>query len=45
MDEEVVDNIEENVNEVEGNVVDHQNINYQVLENLSVSKALAFFSS
>ena len=42
---DVLDNIEENVNEIEGNVVDHEIISYQVLENLSVDKALAFFSS
>jgi hypothetical protein len=45
MDEEVVDNIEENVNEVEGNVVDQGNNDFQGLENLSVAEALAFFSS
>ena len=45
MDEEVVDNIEENVNEVEANVVDQGNDNFQGLENLSVAEALAFFSS
>jgi hypothetical protein len=45
IDEEVVDNIEENVNEVEGNVVDQGNNDFQGLENLSVAEALAFFSS
>ena len=46
IDEEVVDNIEENENEVEGNVVvDQGNNDFQGLENLSVAEALAFFSS
>ena len=45
MDEEVVDNIEENVNEVEGDAVDQGNNDFQGLENLSVAEALAFFSS
>ena len=45
IDEEVVDNIEENINEVEGNVIDQDNDNFQGLENLSVAEALAFFSS
>ena len=45
VNEEVVDNIEENVNEVEGNVVDQENNDFQGLENLSVAEALAFFSS
>ena len=45
IDEEVVDNIEENVNEVEENVVDQGNNNFQGLENLSVAEALAFFST
>ena len=45
MDEEVVNNIEENVNEVEGNVVDQGNDDFQGFENLSVAEALAFFSS
>ena len=44
IDEEVVDNIDENVNEVEGNVVDQGNNGFQGLENLSVAEALAFFS-
>ena len=44
MDEEVVVNIEENVNEVEANVFDQGNNNFQGLENLSVAEALAFFS-
>ena len=38
---DVVDNVEENVIEVEGNVVDN---NFQVIENLSIDKALVFFS-
>ena len=34
MNEEVSDDdIEKNVNEVEGNIFDNENINYQVLEN------------
>ena len=41
----MIDNIEENVNEVEGNVVGQENINFQALQNLSVDEALAFFSS
>ena len=45
IDEEVVDNIEEEINEVEGNVVDQGNDDFQGLENLSVAEALAFFSS
>ena len=45
IDEEVVDDIEENVIEVEGNVVDPGNNGFQGLENLSVAEALAFFSS
>ena len=45
MDEEVVDNIVENLNEVEGNVVDQGNNDFQGPENLSVAEALAFFSS
>ena len=45
IDEEAVDNIEENVNEVEGNVDDQVNNNFEGLENLSVAEALAFFSS
>ena len=45
VDERVVDNIEENVNEGEGNVVDQENNDFQGLENLSVAEALAFFSS
>ena len=45
IDEEVVVNIGGNVNEVEGNVVDQGNNNFQGLENLSVAEALAFFSS
>ena len=45
MNEEVVDDIEENVNEVEANVVDQGNIDFQGLDNLSVAEALAFFSS
>ena len=48
MDEEVnevIDNVEENINEVEGNVVGQGNINYEALLNLSVDEALAFFSS
>ena len=45
MDEEVVDNIGENVNEVEDNIVDNGNNDFQGLENLSVAEALAFFSS
>ena len=45
VDEEVVDNIEENVNEFEGNAVDQGNNDFQGLENLSVAEALAFFSS
>ena len=48
MDEEVnnvIDNVEENVNEVEGNVVGQGNINYEALQNLSVEEALTFFSS
>ena len=54
IDEEVVDNIlenanvvegnEENVNEVEGNEVGQENNDFQGLENLSVAEALAFFS-
>ena len=45
IDEDVVDNIGENVNEVEGNVVNQENNDFQGLENLSVAEALAFFSS
>ena len=45
IDEEVVDDIEENANEVEVNVVDQGNNNFQGFENLSVPEALAFFSS
>ena len=45
IDEEVVDNIEENLNEVEGNAVDQGNNDFQGLENLSVAEALDFFSS
>ena len=41
----MIDNVEENVNEVEENVVGQGNINYEVLQNLSVDEALAFFSS
>jgi uncharacterized Zn-finger protein len=43
--EEIFDNIEENVNEVEADVVDQGNNDFQGLENLSVAEALAFFSS
>ena len=43
VDEEVVDNIEENVDEVEGNVVDQGNNDFS--RNSSVAEALAFFSS
>ena len=45
IDEELVHNIEENVNEVEGNADDQGNNDFQGLENLSVAEALAFFSS
>ena len=48
MDEEGnddVNNIQENVNEIEGNVVGPENINFQALQNLSVDEPLAFFSS
>jgi hypothetical protein len=40
-----VNEVEGNVNDVEGNVVGQGNINYEVLQNLSVIEALAFFSS
>ena len=41
----MIDNVEEIVNEVEGNVVGQGNINFQALQNLSVDEALTFFSS
>ena len=41
---DVMANIGENVNGIDGNVVVQGNINYQELENLSVAEALAFFS-
>ena len=41
----VIDNSEDYDIEVEGNVAAQGNIEYQVLENLSVEEALAFFSS
>ena len=41
----MIDNIEENVNEVEGNVVAQDDINFQALQNISVDEALAFLSS
>ena len=42
---ENVNEVEGNVNEVEGNVIGQGNINYEALQNLSVDEALAFFSS
>ena len=45
IDEEVVDNIDDNVNVVEGNEDGQENNDFQGLENLSVVEALAFFSS
>ena len=39
---DVLDNIEENVDEVEGNVVYHENINYLVLENLSLAFSCSY---
>ena len=45
IDEDVADNIEGNVNEVEGNVVYQENNNFEGLENLSVAEALDFFST
>ena len=41
--EQNVNKVEENVYQVEENVAVHRNINYPVLENLSVDEALAFF--
>ena len=45
IDEEVVANVEENVNVVEGNEVGQENNHFQGLDNLSVAEALTFFSS
>ena len=42
---DVMNNSEENVIEVEGNVVGQEDNNFQVIENLSVDEALVFFSS